>query len=474
MTAPRIHRQTIPFPDDLERVILALGDAPFPFLLESGLRRDRLGRYSILGADPFQVMTSCGREIVIRRGDAIERHEGNPFDALREQLARFDLPPQDDAPFFAGAVGYLAYDLGQFVERLPQTTLDDIGLPEMALAFHDTAAVFDHETGEALIVAADLSLPQREKPAARAERLAALIESPPAPKQSEATSSAPCDIACNFTRDEYLRALQRTKDYIASGDIFQANISRRFETALTFSPAGLYARLRRINPAPMAALLQFEEGAVISASPERFLKVTGRHVETRPIKGTRPRGESEEADRRLADELIASEKDNAELAMIVDLERNDLGRVCNYGTVRVTEPRALESYPTVHHLVATVEGDLHPRHDRVDLLKASFPGGSITGAPKIRAMEIIDELEPTRRSVYTGAIGYLGFDGNMDLSIVIRTFIARGGRLFFQAGGGIVADSEPDAEYDETGHKARALIEAVGGAGETATASESH
>ena len=220
--------------------------------------------------------------------------------------------------------------------------------------------------------------------------------------------------------------------------------------------------MREVNPAPFAAYLDFPGGTVLSSSPERFLKVTGRHVETRPIKGTRRRSGDEEADRHAAAELLASEKDNAELAMIVDLERNDLGRGCEYGTVRVTEPRVLETYPTVHHLVASVEGILHERFDLVDLLRATFPGGSITGAPKIRAMEIIDELEPTARGVYTGSIGYIDFRGNADLNIAIRTMTKVGEDVYFQAGGGIIADSVPEAEYDETVDKARALIRALG------------
>jgi para-aminobenzoate synthetase component 1 len=266
----------------------------------------------------------------------------------------------------------------------------------------------------------------------------------------------------NFTRADYVRTIERAKEYIAAGDIFQANIAQRFHTRWTGSSAELYRRLREANPAPFAAYVEFPGGAALSSSPERFLKVSGRHVETRPIKGTRRRTGDEASDRRAADELLASAKDNAELAMIVDLERNDLGRVCEYGSVCVTEPRVLEAYPTVFHLVATVEGTLHPHHDLVDLLRATFPGGSITGAPKIRAMEIIDELEPTARNLYTGAIGYIDFSGRADLNIAIRTMVRTGLDVWFQAGGGIVADSDPEAEYQETVDKARALIRALG------------
>ena len=422
----------------------------------------RIGRFSLLGCDPFLTMTATGRAIALRDARGVRREEGNPFERLRALLERWPLTPHAHVPFAGGAVGYLGYDLGHFVERLPSTTLNDIRMPDLAMAFHDTALVYDHATKRAWIVAADLGLEDRAAPETRAEAFLEILRSPPPPSAPEPSREGG-EILCNFTREEYLRAVQRAKDYIADGDIFQVNLSRRFETALRLPPHELYLKLRRINPAPMAAYLDFDECVVASASPERFLKVRNGHVETRPIKGTRPRGGNETEDAALAEELLNSEKDNAELAMIVDLERNDLGRVCSYGTVQVTEPRVLESFPTVHHLTATVEGDLHDGLGALDLLKAAFPGGSITGAPKIRAMEIIDELEPTRRALYTGAIGYLGFDGGMDTSIVIRTLIVKDGRVYFQVGGGIVADSDLAGEFDETSHKARALLDAVGG-----------
>ena len=265
----------------------------------------------------------------------------------------------------------------------------------------------------------------------------------------------------NFTHEEYLRAVAMAREYICAGDIFQVNLSQRFEADLNIPPYELYQRLRQINPAPFASYLNFDDVSIIGASPERFLKVSGDWVETRPVQGTRPRGKTEAEDKALAQELLSSMKDRAENIMIVDLERNDIGRVCRYGTVRVTETAVLETFPTVFHLTSTVVGRLSPGKGRVDLLKATFPGGSITGAPKIRAMEIIDELEPTRRSVYTGAIGYLSFDGGMDLNIVIRTILVKNGKAYFQVGGGIVYDSEPEAEYQETLDKGKALIQAL-------------
>jgi para-aminobenzoate synthetase component 1 len=267
----------------------------------------------------------------------------------------------------------------------------------------------------------------------------------------------------NFTRRGYLEAVRRVKEYILAGDIYQANLSQRFQAPLREHPWMLYRRLRRLNAAPFSAYFNLVQAQVCSSSPERFLRGDGVRVETRPIKGTRPRSPDPGEDRRLAEELAASPKDRAELSMIVDLERNDLGRVCSYGSVRVEEHAVIEHYATVHHLVSTVTGELHEGKDVVDLLRASFPGGSITGAPKIRAMEIIDELEPHARSVYTGSIGYLGYDGGFDLNVAIRTVIVKGNTAYFQVGGGIVADSVPEDEYQETLDKGKAIFQALSG-----------
>jgi len=258
-----------------------------------------------------------------------------------------------------------------------------------------------------------------------------------------------------------LKAVDNVREYIAAGDVFQVNLSQRFEASLRVPPFELYKRLRKVNPSPFAGYLNFPAVIIVSASPERFLRVQGDTIETRPVKGTRPRGRDQAEDEALARELVSSVKDRGENVMIVDLERNDLGRVCHYGTVKVTELAILETFPTVFHLTSTVVGKLRRDKSNIDLLKAAFPGGSITGAPKVRAMEIIDELEPTKRSVYTGSLGYLGFNGDLDISIVIRTLLIKEGKAYFQVGGGITYDSDPEAEYMETMDKAKALIEAL-------------
>jgi len=456
-----------------EQAFSGIARLPYPFFLDSAMAMPRLGRFSFLGALPFATLTTRGRMIELEENGQMRRLEADPFDALRDALRHYaldrDAPRraiEGGWPFAGGAVGYLAYDLGRHIERLPATAIDDVGFPEMQFGFYDVAACYDHVARRAELVAWNDGRDTRR----RFGQLAHAIDR--AGGAAEARIAEPPRagaVSGNFTRDAYIAAVQRCKDYIAAGDIFQVNLSQRFEADAAVPPHELYRRLRAVNPAPFACYLQSGGRAVLSSSPERFLKVSrgsgsqGWHVETRPIKGTRPRRAGDEQfNRAMSRELLASPKDNAELTMIIDLERNDLGRVCSYGSVHVTERVVLEEYPTVFHLVGTVEGDLRPGKDVVDLLRATFPGGSITGAPKIRAMEIIEELEPTRRGIYTGAIGCISSDGTADFNIAIRTILMRGGRAFFQVGGGIVADSDPAAEYDETITKARALVEALG------------
>ena len=369
-------------------------------------------------------------------------------------------------PFTGGAVGYFSYDLCHFIERLPTRAVDDLNLPECYLAFYDAAVAFDHLENKVYLVSTGFPELDEGKRLRRAEerlqelRSQVMLAAPPAAIVPAAAGKGAA-LKANFTHEGYLEAVAKAREYICAGDIFQVNLSQRFETDLNTPPYELYKRLRKINPAPFANYFNFDGVSIVGASPERFLKVRGDWVETRPIKGTKPRGKTPEADRALAESLLKSVKDRAENIMIVDLERNDIGRVCRYGTVKVTELAILETYPTVFHLTSTVVGQLSEGKDRIDLLKATFPGGSITGAPKVRAMEIIDELEPTRRSVYTGSLGYLSFGGDMDLDIVIRTIIIKDGKAYFQVGGAIVYDSEPESEYIETLDKGRALMKAL-------------
>jgi len=444
---------------------------PFSFLLDSGMDKYRLGRYSFMGYGPFLTLRSKGKRIEVNTGGKTYTIIGNPLRILNKIIRHYKIKSDTSVPpFIGGGVGYFAYDLCHFIERLPRTAIDDLGVPDCYFCFYDTVLAYDHQEGRWYLSVTDFgqarsSESEKTNEDYTRERQVQIIselkdirtnrENFINPKVSKPV------IKSNFSREDYLEAIRKVKEYIFAGDIYQANLSQRFHAKLPTEPYQLYKRLRTINPAPFACYLSFGDVTIVSSSPERFLKVEGDKVQTRPIKGTRPRGKNDCEDKRLKEELLASEKDRAELNMIVDLERNDLGRVCNYGSVRVTEHAVVETYATVFHLVSTVKGRLLPKYNCIDLLKACFPGGSITGAPKIRAMEIIDELEPTVRSVYTGSIGYLGFNDHADLNIAIRTFLIKGDDVFFNVGGGIVADSTPEGEYDETLDKAKALIQSL-------------
>jgi para-aminobenzoate synthetase component 1 len=412
-------------PEDIRR----LASQPYGFWLDSALASPGLGEESSAGAEPFALLRSWGTGIELWTRGPTHRFSESPFVVLRELLT------QNEGREGA-AVGYLGYGLKRHVERLPETAEDDLGLPECHLAFYDRVEHFD------------------------APPLAVTDTDAPRWSPLDDTGSPP---SSNFTHADYEAAITRALDYIRAGDIYQVNLSQRFEMQLDGDPFEAYLRLRERNPAPMAAFLRTSDADVLSTSPERFLRydARSRRIETRPIKGTRPRGRTEVEDEALARELVASEKDRAENVMIVDLERNDLGRVAEIGSVKVTQLAALETFPSVFHLTSQIEARLREDKDVIDLLTATFPGGSITGAPKIRAMEIIDDLEPTARGVYTGSLGYIGFDGSLDLNIAIRTVVAKDGVAYFQAGGGIVADSVPALEYEETLHKASAIRRAL-------------
>ncbi len=444
----------------------AFAERPFSFFLDGGMDPEKLGRWSFMGSDPFLVMRSRGDEITLFNDKVIQTRWGDPLDVLGGLLEEYRLEKIDSpVPFNGGAVGYFSYDLCHFIEKLPASAIDDLHLPECYLCFYDALVAFDNLENRAWTISTGLpgrgTEERRERALKRLEELQSLISNPPV-VQRDKSSAGKGTLKSNFTHEAYLEAVERAREYICAGDIFQVNLSQRFEADISVAPYELYRRLRAINPAPFANYFNFDGVSIVGASPERYMKLTGDRVETRPIKGTRPRGKTPEEDRALGESLLTSRKDRAENIMIVDLQRNDIGRVCRYGTVKVTELAILETWPTVFHLTSTVEGRLRESCGVIDLLKASFPGGSITGAPKVRAMEIIDELEPTRRSVYTGSLGYIGFDGDMDLNIVIRTIIVKDGKAYFQVGGAIVYDSEPDSEYIETLDKGRALMAALG------------
>ncbi len=433
-------------------------DADYPILLDSALLRTGLGRYSYLTADPFLVVRSKGRAVELIEGNTVTLSEDNPFSVVKRLLSAFRANRHPGGPpFQGGAIGYFGYEMGGLLERLPGKAVDDLDLPDMTIGLYDWVLAFDHLDDRAWIVTTRFSGEGRAQWVR--DRIDVGRETL---RRTNGRVGIATDLRSNFTRERYVNAVERVKEYIVAGDIYQANISQRFEATIHTDDWTLYRALRSSTSAPFGAYLELPEVTILSASPEQFLHVEEGFVETRPMKGTRPRGASREADVHLRSELSRSVKDRAENIMIVDLLRNDLGRVCVPGTVLTPELFSVEQYPNVHQLVSSVTGRLRPEHDVIDLLKACFPGGSVTGAPKIRAMEIIDEIEPVQRSVYCGAIGYIGFDGSMQLSIPIRTMLKKGRQVYFQVGGGIVADSDPEAEYQETLDKAKGGLTALG------------
>ncbi len=451
-----------------EAVFESLADEPYSFFLDSAMPDQRLGRYSFMGSKPFAVFEARGGSYSIRERGTIKRGRGDPFCALGGLLARYRMPIHGGAPpLAAGAVGFIGYESGDSLEPLKRgkraaRRAGPCGIPDMCFALYETVIAHDLARGEAWISSGGLrgeQMGRRQRD--RAAALAGVVESANRTSREREAFRLLGPLKSNLSRSRYLAAVQRVKRHIARGDIYQANLTQKFQAPWAGSPVDLYRRLRRVSPAPFGAYMNFGPVKVLSSSPERFLKIQGSRIETRPIKGTRPRGRDRAGDRAMALELIKSEKDMAEHVMIVDLERNDLGRICETGSVKVSELAALEVYPQVFHLTSTVEGKLRRGVTSVDALRATFPGGSITGAPKIRAREILLQNEPDRRDIYTGALGYIDFSGRCDLSIVIRTIVLAGGRLSFGVGGGIVTDSDPALEFEESLHKAKGLMEAL-------------
>lgn len=464
MSSPNLIAE-LPYRADSTAAFEAIVDEPWSVLLDSGASGELPGRYDIMAADPGITLITRGEATEIARRDGSrETRTDDPFTLVRRELGEV-APAAHGFAFAGGAIGYFGYDLGRRLEALPAIAVADEDIPDMAVGIYDWAIVTDHERRQTRLLGADRDPRTRER---WAELHARLAELPAAAAREPLVVAGRAQ--ANLDAESYRARLQRILAYLRAGDCYQVNFAQRFTVPASGDAWPAYRRMRSVNPAPFGAWLGHPDVQVLSASPERFLRVDAEgRVETRPIKGTRPRAHDPVRDRELADELMGSAKDRAENVMIVDLLRNDLGRVCRPGSVRVPRLFALESFPTVHHLVSTVTGTLAADMHALDLLRACFPGGSITGAPKIRAMEIIDELEPNRRGVYCGSIGYVGFDGAMDTNIAIRTLTRAGGRARFWAGGGIVIDSDPEQEYQESFDKAAsmlALLEEIAAAGD--------
>lgn len=445
------------------------GDSP-SYLLESISGGAQIARYSFVGIDPFATLTVTGDQIETT-GPLTVDLEGNPFDVLRDWTTQFAPGPNTQAfaarhlpPFFGGAVGFLGYEMVSHIENIPVPPPGDVTLPDAQFIMTRVVAAFDHATNRLNLIVNTLPGEDPDGAYRQAEdeirhllnRIAEPLDSGENP-----TSQPPADTVSSSTKERFTTAVERTRDYIRSGDIFQAVLSQRFETPLRSTSLQVYRHLRSMNPSPYMFHLDLPDLTMVGASPEVLVRVVDGRVEVRPLAGTRRRGRNEDEDRALEVELKADEKERAEHVMLLDLGRNDVGRVARYGTVKVSEMLQVERYSHVMHLVSHVEGQLRDDLDAIDALKASFPAGTLSGAPKVRAMEIIAELEPHRRGPYGGTVGYFGFSGNLDSCITIRTIVIKDGRAYIQAGAGIVADSDPDREFEETLNKAAGLLRAL-------------
>lgn len=418
-------------------------------ILDSGMDAENLGRYSFIGINSFTTFKYEDNICTINE----EKFSGEPFEELKKLINKYKVENNTDLPYIAGAMGYFSYDLGRTIEKIPVMAKEEVKIPDCYFYFYDNAIIVDnlqkkiYATALGILKSKEDSISEIKDKILRGHKV----------KYIDINKSK-TEFTSNFGKDEYIDTVEKVRQFIRSGDVYITNLTQRFCCETKKEPYDVYKDLRYINPAPFAAFMNIEDFSLVSSSPERFLEIRNNIVETRPIKGTRPRGKNKDEDAKNRQELIDSEKDKSELLMIVDLERNDLSKVCKPHSVKVTELFKLEKYSTVFHLVSTVVGELKDQYTAVDCIKACFPGGSITGAPKVRSMEVIEELEPTRRNIYTGCIGYLGFDGNADLNIVIRTILMKNGKAYLGVGGGITWESEKEAEYEETLDKAKALM----------------
>jgi len=446
---PRL--QPLPYLVDSAVIFSSLANLPWAVFLDSGFPGSQQGRYDIIAANPVATLETFGNVTKITHVDGVIESSSDPFELVRQELARFTVDARcAGLPFAGGAIGYFAYDLARRLEKLPGLAVQEEQIADMAVGIYRWAVVVDHHRRQTVLVGHGLSDHEWQDLLAR--------WGPPPPAGHQAPFKVNGPIIPNMDREAYGKGFNRIKHYLQEGDCYQVNFAQRFSARCAGDPWLAYLALRQANPAPFSAYLNFSGVKVLSSSPERFLKLVDGRVETKPIKGTLPRKSDPVEDGRQIECLKNSAKNRAENLMIVDLLRNDLSKTCRAGSVRAPKLFEVESYATVHHLVSTVTGELAAGHDALDLLRSCFPGGSITGAPKIRAMEIIEELEPHRRGVYCGAIGYIGFDGNMDTNIAIRTMQHAQGTIRFWAGGGVVNDSTLDDEYQECFAKAAAMM----------------
>lgn len=450
----------IPYHDDSCLLYKKFSHEPWSVYLDSNQPKAIHGRYDIISSRPKIQITSQNNVNLIESSFDSLTIPGNPFTVLKEYLPE-DLTSKEKIdhtlPFVGGALGYFSYDLGRSIEKLPVTALDDIHLPDMRMGIYSWAIVVDHIKKQTHVVGDKTDLRMRRN----WDDLISYIKDQSRAIKSEKIFEVVGDVNSNMSKSLYASSFDKIKKYIREGDCYQVNLAQRFNVEVEGDPWQAYCMLRNINPSPFSAYLNYSDFQILSNSPERFLSVKDQIVQTKPIKGTRPRADTKIKDDALLQELMHSEKDQAENVMIVDLLRNDISKNCALGSVKVPKLFDIESYPNVHHMVSTVTGRLQKNRNVIDLLKGCFPGGSITGAPKLRSMEVIEELEPHRRGIYCGAIGYIANNGNMDMNIAIRTILHKQQNMYFYAGGGIVYDSHMHSEYQETFDKAAAMMKVL-------------
>jgi len=464
-----VYREILADMDTPVSAFRKIDDGRFSFLLESIEGGEKWARYSFLGSSPEVIIRSKGNtvETLAADGSSTSVEAADPLGFVRDQLARFKPVEVDGLPrFFGGAVGYVGYDMVRYFERLSLSKPTELDAFDSYFVITDTILIFD-TVRQKIKVVSNAHLENGKTPEAAYEEASAKIEAiirklrtPLNPSPAPACSGKTTFVS-NVLREEFEESVVKAKEYVKAGDVIQVVLSQRFSADLSVEPLDIYRILRTLNPSPYMFFLRLDDTLVVGASPEVMVRKEGEQVELRPIAGTRPRGKTRDEDARLALELLDDPKERAEHVMLVDLGRNDLGRVCRTGTVKVSELMVVERYSHVMHIVSNVQGELEGEMDAFDVLRATFPAGTLSGAPKVRAMEIIEELEPVRREVYGGAVGYFSFSGNMDMAIAIRTLVIKDGRIHLQAGAGIVADSDPATEYQETVNKARAVVKAI-------------
>ncbi|MEW6332961.1 MAG: anthranilate synthase component I [Thermodesulfobacteriota bacterium] len=465
-----VYREILADTETPVTALMKLADRPHLFLLESVEGGEKWGRYSFIGADLSAIFRVQNGEIIVERDGGARRHPhgGNPLRFLKELLGEYRPVPVEGLPRFSGgAVGFLGYDMVRYFEKLPKAAAGALPTDDAVFMITDSLVVFDNVRHTIKIVACAVTDDEQdlrtvyEKALRRVDAMTDLLKAPRPAKPEASRRSAPLPFRPDMTPDAFKSMVVRAKEYIAAGDIIQAVISQRFQRDSEADPVDLYRALRHVNPSPYMFFLRLGGMHLIGSSPEVMVRLEEGIAELKPIAGTRRRGSNEQEDRALADELLQDPKERAEHVMLVDLGRNDLGRIARIGSVQVGQLMAVERYSHVMHLVSDIRAQIAPGRDCFDVLRATFPAGTLSGAPKIRAMEIIAELEPSRRGPYGGAVGYFGYDGNMDFCITIRTMLIRDGKIYLQAGAGIVADSDPETEYRETLGKAEGMVQAV-------------